>query len=105
MTANKLTITKLHAALGAEVRGIDFSMPLDATTVAEVERLWLEHHLLLFRGAAIDDATQIAFSRHFAELEIFPEADQRSSRHPEIFRVANTEESGSIRQADDPVDA
>jgi alpha-ketoglutarate-dependent taurine dioxygenase len=50
------------------------------------------------------DEAQIRFSRAFGELEIHPEADQRSSRHPEIFRVANTEETGHIRSADDPVD-
>lgn len=96
---------KLHPALGAEVTGIDFARPLDAVAAQELERLWLEHHVLLFRGCAIDDEAQIRFSRHFGELEIFPEADQRSSRHPEIFRVANTVEDGAIRSADDPVDA
>jgi alpha-ketoglutarate-dependent taurine dioxygenase len=95
---------KLHPGLGAEVRGVDFARPLDTATTVELERLWREHHVLLFRGADIADEAQIRFSRAFGELEIHPEADQRSSRHPEIFRVANTEETGHIRSADDPVD-
>ena len=100
-----LQARKLHPALGAEVTGVNFARPLDAVAAQELERLWREHHVLLFRGCAIDDEAQIGFSRHFGELEIFPEADQRSSRHPEIFRVANTVEDGAIRSADDPVDA
>ena len=99
-----LTEIKLHPGLGAEVRGVDFARPLDTATTVELERLWREHHVLLFRGADIADEAQIRFSRAFGELEIHPEADQRSSRHPEIFRVANTEETGHIRSADDPVD-
>lgn len=101
----RLEARKLHPALGAEVTGVDFTRPPDAATTAGLERLWREHHVLLFRGAGIDDEAQIRFSRAFGDLEIFPEADQRSSRHPEIFRVANTEETGRIRGADDPVDA
>jgi taurine dioxygenase len=99
-----LTEIKLHPGLGAEVRGVDFARPPDTATTVELERLWREHHVLLFRGADITDEAQIRFSRAFGELEIHPEADQRSSRHPEIFRVANTEETGHIRSADDPVD-
>ena len=98
----ELTGIKLHPGLGAEVRGVDFARPPDTATTVELERLWREHHVLLFRGADIADEAQIRFSRAFGELEIHPEADQRSSRHPEIFRVANTEETGHIRSADDP---
>jgi taurine dioxygenase len=103
--SNRLEIRQLHPELGAEIRGLDFAGPWDRDLVAEVMEAWDRHHVLLFRGCAIDDAAQIRFSRCFGELEIFPEADQRSSRHPEIFRVANTEERGRIRGADDPIDA
>jgi len=105
MSLASLKVKPLHPALGAEVEGVVFARPLDAEIQAELQRLWLEHHVLLFRDATIDDEAQIRFSRAFGELEIFPEADQRSSRHPEIFRVANTEETGHIRAAEDPVDA
>jgi taurine dioxygenase len=99
-----LTAIKLHPALGAEVHGGNFARPPRTATMVELEGLWREHHVLLFRDADIPDEAQIRFSRAFGELEVFPEPDQRSSRDPEIFRVANTEKTGRIHSADDPVD-
>ena len=101
----RLEVRKLHPALGAEVRGLDFAAAIDAVLLGELQEAWRENHVLLFRGCQIDDDEQIRFSRCFGELEIFPEADQRSSLHPEIFRVANTDEGGRIRAEADPVDA
>jgi taurine dioxygenase len=93
----------LHSSLGAEVLGVDLGQPLAAETVGQLRAGLLRYHVLLFRGQAIDDPAHIRFSRHFGQLEIFPEADQRSSRYPEIFRVANTDEAGNLRRPDDPV--
>ncbi len=105
MVNRELSVQRLHPALGALVTGLDFSRPLDADRVSEIKALWMEHHVLVFRGGEISDDEHIRFSRHFGELELFPEADQRSSRHPEIFRVANVDEAGRIRSSDDPIDA
>ena len=46
---------------------------------------------------AISDEEQIAFSRNFGELEIFPQSANRSSQLPEIFRVTNVGDDDSIR--------
>ncbi len=105
MANSKLVVDSLHPSLGVVVTGLDFSRPLDADRVAEVRALWMQHHILVFRCGDISDADHIRFSRHFGELELFPEADQRSSRHPEIFRVSNVDEAGHIRASDDPIDA
>ena len=105
MANRKLKINSLHPALGAVVTGLDFSRPLDAGMVEEIRAHWMQHHVLVFRCGDISDEDHIRFSRHFGELELFPEADQRSSRHPEIFRVSNVDEAGRIRASDDPIDA
>jgi len=103
MPTSQIEFRPLHAARGAEVRGVDLSQPLDAEVARRLRTGWLHHQLLLFRGQRIDDPTHIRFARQFGHLEIFPEADQRSSQHPEIFRVANTDEAGNLRRPDDPV--
>jgi taurine dioxygenase len=59
----------------------------------------------VFRGEEISDEALVQFSRNFGELEVFPEADQRSPLFPEVFRVSNVDENGRIRTPDDPVDA
>ena len=57
-----LTKIKLHPGLGAEVRGVDFARPPDTATTVELERLWREHHVLLFRGADIYDTETTGMS-------------------------------------------
>ena len=89
-------IRRRHALLGAEVRGIDLSQPLDEATLAELHALWMGHLVLIFPDQAISDEQHIAFARHFGELEIHPSLAHRSSRNKEIYRVSNVDESGNI---------
>ena len=49
-----LDIRPLSNALGAEIRGVDLSKPLDDTTVAAIKDAWHEHIVLLFRDQDID---------------------------------------------------
>lgn len=74
----------------------DLSRTLEESEFRRIEQLWLRHALLLFPRQAITDAQQIAFARRFGELEIHPAKEHRSSRHPEIYRVANVDEAGRI---------
>ena len=60
-----LDIRPLSAALGAEVRGVDLSKPLDDATVAAIEDAWHEHIVLLFRDQNIDADQQTAFAERF----------------------------------------
>ena len=91
-----LSIEKRHPLIGAEVRGVDLSRPLDDATCDAIHRAWLEHLLLVFPDQHITDAQQIAFARRFGELEVHPSKQHRSSSHPEIYRVSNVDESGNI---------
>ena len=89
------TVVKKDAALGAEVRGIDLSRPLDAKTVAWIKRIWAEHLVLVFPGQSLTEDRQIAFSRNFGELAVHVEQDKVSTRAPEIFRASNVDEDGN----------
>lgn len=91
-----LSIRKLHPAIGAEVRGLDLSEPVDEGTVAAVRAAWLEHHVLVFPGQDISDEQHVAFSRNFSDLEMFPQATNRGSTVPEIFLVSNVDENDNI---------
>ncbi len=91
-----LAIEPLHSALGAAVTGIDLAAPMDAALRAELMAAWERHHVLVFRGQRIGDEAQVAFTRQFGDLEIFPQKDDQAAAVPEIFRVANTDEAGRI---------
>lgn len=65
-----ITVTRLAPAFAARVDGADIARPLDEAAWAAVRAAFEEHSVLLFRGAGLDDETQIAFSHRFGELEV-----------------------------------
>jgi taurine dioxygenase len=79
-----LTIRPLEN-VGVEVLGFDLNEPLDAATRQELEDLWLEHAILLFRGQDITARKQIEFSALFGPLERHPLEVKISGEHPELF--------------------
>ena len=85
-----------HPLIGAEVRGVDLSRPLDAATRSRIHDLWMQHLVLVFPGQSISDEQHIAFGRNFGELEIHVSVAHRSSRNAEIYRVSNVDEAGNI---------
>jgi alpha-ketoglutarate-dependent taurine dioxygenase len=102
-TASRLTVRKLHQALGAEVRGIDMRQPLDADTFRELHDIWMEHLVLVFPDQHVTDAEHVAFTRYFGEPEIFHQKIIRSERVKEIFRVSNVDENNILMPPDHPV--
>ena len=58
----KLDIRRLTPTIGAEIRGIDCSVPLDADTIAAVRAAWLEHLVVFFPDQHLTPDTQAAFA-------------------------------------------
>jgi len=67
--ATRLTIKRLHPLFVAEVTGIDLTQPITRDEFSRIWQAFNEHQVLVFRDQAFDDASQIAFSRNFGELE------------------------------------
>ena len=63
-----LTTRKLHPLFGAEIVDIDVKSA-DEATFREIVDAFDEYSVLLFRGQALTDEQQIAFSRRFGPLE------------------------------------
>ena len=55
IAAVTLEIVPLSPTMGAEIRGVDLSRPLDAAAASALREAWLEHVLLVFRGQELDD--------------------------------------------------
>lgn len=62
-----ISVRPLSSTIGAEIRGIDISGPLDPADVAAIRQAWLDHCVLLFRGQSLDANQQRAFVRNFGE--------------------------------------
>ena len=94
---------RLGPVLGAEIRGLDLSQPIDDATFGQMRQTWLDHDgFLVIRDQHLTEEQQIAFSRRFGPL--FGEADHfQESVHkylhpayPAIFRVSNKVADGQV---------
>lgn len=93
-TRQQLAIRPLHAALGAEVLGLDLSEPLPQEQFEAIHAAHLRHHVLVFRDLRITPAQQVAFSRRFGPLQIHVLRDFQLRDHPEVLVVSNIKENG-----------
>jgi alpha-ketoglutarate-dependent taurine dioxygenase len=97
-----LTVRRLHPALGAEVRGVDFRRPIPEDVRAELNAAWMEHLVLVFPEQPVTDEQQVALTRVFGEPEIFHQNIIRSRLVPEIFRVSNVDDDGNLMAPEHP---
>jgi alpha-ketoglutarate-dependent 2,4-dichlorophenoxyacetate dioxygenase len=65
----RITVNRLHPLFVAEVTGIDLTAPISREDFRTIWEAFNEHQILVFRDQRFDDASQIAFCRHFGELE------------------------------------
>ena len=84
----------LSPAIGAEIRGIDFSKPVDTETVSRVRRALLDHLVLVFRCGEISEDAQISFAEHFG-----PTVGARSKLRTDggdrrLMMISNVRENG-----------
>ena len=96
-TPASVDVRPIDAGLGAEIRGLDLSKPLDSRTGAAVLDAWHRHSALLIRNQSLADPQLIAFSRLFGELEMAP--PNKSGSHwiegyPELACISNITVNG-----------
>ena len=85
----------------ARVTGVDLRKPLDDETFATIQDAFHRYAVLVLPDQDIDDDQQIAFSERFGPLERALSYDQYGGvRRPEISRLSNVEEDGTIMKRD-----
>jgi taurine dioxygenase len=95
-TPDRVRVRPTGAALGADVEGVDLSRPLDDATFAAIEKAWMAHQVLRFRGQDLTEAALTAFSERFGPLDKAPvrAASVREYRNPYVLIVSNIVENG-----------
>lgn len=87
MTGYKhVSVRPLSGALGAEIGGVDLREPFDKPTFAEINRAFLEEHVLFFRDQELTPEQLLAFGRQFGELNILQPL-VGPDRLPEVMRI------------------
>ena len=100
----KIKITPLSAACGAEITGVDLTQELSPPTVAAIRQAWHDHIVLVFRGQEVTEEQQLRFASYFGSLGRRKEAmfrEELQSRNqgtkqvnPNILLVSNIKEKG-----------
>lgn len=67
-----IEVEQLGAYLGAEIRGVDLSRPLDDATFRTVHDALVEHEVIILPDQDITVDQQMAFGRRFGELSVHP---------------------------------
>jgi alpha-ketoglutarate-dependent 2,4-dichlorophenoxyacetate dioxygenase len=103
-----IAIRPLHPVFAGEVAGVDCRGPLGAAEVAAIDAGMDKYAVLVFRDQNISDEQQIAFTRHFGELEGYTTAGhiQKPAERrlgPGMADFSNLDRDGRIMSADDRV--
>jgi taurine dioxygenase len=86
MNYNKITITPLSGAMGAEIGGVDLSQDLDNQTFNEIHQALLDNLVIVFHDQSLAPDDCKSFARRFGSLEPYPFVEGLSE-HPEIFEI------------------
>ena len=87
--SQEVIVKRLGQSLGAEIRGIDLSLPLDDETFKQIAKAFFENEVVFFRNQKITPEQQIAFTRRFGVLEQHVRKEHRLEGYPEILIVSN----------------
>lgn len=87
-----LDIKPLTPHIGAEVRGVDLSQPLDNEEFAAIHQAHLDWMVLVFRDQPLDREAHKAFARRFGQLHVHP-LNRARTGDQEILQVKTTADS------------
>lgn len=91
-------VRPLSPVIGAEVAGIDLTIPLDDRTLDLLKQALAQHLVLFFRDQDLTITQHKALARRFGDLHIHPAAP-KDAEHPEVLVVHADEKSTFVAGA------
>jgi taurine dioxygenase len=90
-----IDVVPLSPALGAEVRGVDASRPVEQEIFEKILAAWHEHCVILLRGQQLDEDQQVSFAQRFGELSPI-HTDHHSASNKAVMYIGNRRKDGRI---------
>jgi taurine dioxygenase len=84
----------LTTQLGARVIGLDPAADISPQAFAALYRVFLQHKVLVFAPLDLPPAAQVAFARHFGEVQVHVMSVYHADGFPELYRLSNLDEQG-----------
>ena len=91
MAYQRISVSRMAGALGAELSGIDLARPHEPAQLDEVERALYQFGVIVLRDQDITSEQFLAFARHFGEVLPYPFV-QGLPNHPNIVPVLKKED-------------
>jgi taurine dioxygenase len=88
-------IVPLSSALGAEIRGVDASQPIDERTFAAILDAWHRHLVILLRGQTLDEDEQVRFAERFGPLSPI-HTEHHSEKNNAVMYIGNRKKDGKL---------
>lgn len=89
-----MRVSPLTPSLGAEITGIDLSVPLSNAQFDAVHEAFVTHSVVVFRDQDLSAEAMIAFSRRFGPLMVHVLKEALLNGHPEIYKLSNKRTGG-----------
>ena len=80
--------------VGAEIYGLDLTVPLDDPTFRAVSAAFDRHSVIVFRDQALAPEPRIGFAKRFGPLQINVRREFNKPGFPEIYTVSNILKDG-----------
>src|SRR5260221_1064720 len=80
--------------VGAEIYGLDLSVPLDDAVFQEISAAFDRYSVLVFREQELTPGQRVAFSKRFGPLQINVRSEFNNPQYPEIYTVSNIVRDG-----------
>jgi taurine dioxygenase len=84
----------LTPKLGAEISGINLAQELSDEVFRAIYEAFLRYQVLLFPPQDLPPDRQVAFARHFGEVQIHVMSQYHADGHPELYRLSNLDQNG-----------
>lgn len=65
-----IEVVKLHPFIGAEIKGVDLSRPVDEATKSAINKAFEDNVVVVFRGQDLDEAAQLRAAEIFGKVAI-----------------------------------
>lgn len=85
----QMQVESLSSVMGAEVRSVDLNRSFSGEEFAAIERVFLDHLLVVFKDQRLTAEKQVEFSARFGQLDIHVLTQYNHPQHPEVFVLSN----------------
>ncbi|KKB65052.1 taurine dioxygenase [Robbsia andropogonis] len=87
VAANSVKVKPISAHIGAQIEGVDLSVPLRPEQVVAIRAALLKWRVIFFRDQPLTHAQQVAFSAQFGALTLGHPVFGHVPGHPEVYSI------------------